>query len=397
MSDFLPEAKYRSSNKLIQLDDIARINSKKWKGNIIKFDDAIYNLLDELKINHSGFELRKKFKDYTTRDLLSLVYKIHNKMYEKNTKYTLQDGVKKLRKSLFVSVIKGGSKESLTLRQKFINSINIMRKKNGTEPTFDDILEYDGGKLYELIGGLSIDQIMNGPNNCINFNVDGETMVQNYKPSQDFMTIILPHSVDELMKKFNLDTIGDLIFSKYISDMAAQKDMMIQLERERNYFKVPVEKQSRDWLTNRIIDRVLQRYESICPKFMRLLTCSRDYYNMPNENLSDFDIVKEIVRNNHTIFGAVFNTSLYSDRGEHWVCVVINASVEPYRVIYFDSNGCEPPVEIFNWCIKQYTALAKFAAESKIEPPQYICNNIMHQKSDSECGIYVLTIIFTEM
>ena len=101
--------------------------------------------------------------------------------------------------------------------------------------------------------------------------------------------------------------------------------------------------------------------------------------------LCNFNL-KNYIKNGKRQIGIVFNTDPHYLEGSHWICMFID--IDNRYIYYFDSNSDKTPKEIDNFANKvrkQGTALGiKF---------KYYKNDTEHQKSNTECGMYVLYVI----
>lgn len=410
----MPEACYQNTDGgLIQLKDVACAHKSRWRLGQISFESALNEFLDNLKANHEGFSLKDEYKNKTSADFYKLMLKVNNEL---DKTYTLQDGIKAIRKRVYKSVIKGGKKGDPTINQCIVGGLNSLRKKYQKEPTIDELeLNFDTSKPYvmkffEARGGASADKIIHylfndGRKTCIDYSFDKETIRNDYVMGEKFINTIkniagtIGNNPDAVIKdvldKYGAATIGALLYNdRFLMDAERAGNIEIIL-KERRHYKLPALKSSREWLTNIIIDRSLARFSTSCERYQFLKTSSRDYYNVKDSEVARFDL-KQSIQNGKKAIGAVFNTALSSNKGEHWVCVVINLLARPNRITYFDSNGNEPAQEIRDWIMKQYAVLVDMCSKSSLETPLYIVNNINHQKSDTECGIYCVAFNMTE-
>lgn len=146
------------------------------------------------------------------------------------------------------------------------------------------------------------------------------------------------------------------------------------------------------WLTNFDIERVLKQYEYTYPKFKLIGASSIDFDTKIKdrcvyEELCKFQLT-DFIKKNITKIGIVLNTDPHYLTGSHWICIFINI---PLKYIYFfDSNGTKAPnqvVTFINRVSEQSNAIGT--------PFKIIYNTIPHQKTNTECGMYVLYIIIT--
>lgn len=142
-----------------------------------------------------------------------------------------------------------------------------------------------------------------------------------------------------------------------------------------------------EWLSNTHIDDVLKSFAKQYPEFK--------YYPTGLMNLQDslgrIDLEKDFNEGYETV-ACVVNTTrkcpVSGPCGDHWVCVVMKK--EKDNVIsmeYFNSSGNTPPNDILT-VFKQQKQLVggKCACTEKY-------NSVVHQRGDSECGVYCLYYI----
>lgn len=129
------------------------------------------------------------------------------------------------------------------------------------------------------------------------------------------------------------------------------------------------------WLSTTHIHGVLQQYETTHPdfKFLGALPC--DFYK--------FTDVDDNIAKSHPKVGAVFNLDNNRGPGTHWVAFFIDNVNKTCE--YFDSVG-EPP----NRCIKVFI---RELLKNHIPGYVYLQNDIVHQRKNSECGVYSIHYI----
>ena len=169
----------------------------------------------------------------------------------------------------------------------------------------------------------------------------------------------------------------------------------VNLELKNNTFapKSPEswKKNPNQWLSSVDIDRVMQQYEKNYPVFTFIGPSPIDFDKKKlfgqcvwNE-LCDFDL-KQHIKKGHNKIGIVFNTDPHYLEGSHWICMFIN--INKNFIYYFDSNADNTPkqINIFAKRIIDQGNLLGYKLN-------YYKNKIVHQKSNTECGMYVLYII----
>lgn len=132
------------------------------------------------------------------------------------------------------------------------------------------------------------------------------------------------------------------------------------------------------WLSTNDINYVLKQYEKIDKNFKFIGALPSDFYKViPKQVL--IDMYKDIL--NYRRIGYVFNLDTHDKSGSHWVSLYIDKNTK--TIEYFDSLGKEP-----NKYIKKFirTILKKY-------PYKLLINKIVHQKENSECGVYSIYFI----
>ena len=145
------------------------------------------------------------------------------------------------------------------------------------------------------------------------------------------------------------------------------------------------------WLTSVDINKVMQQYEHKFPNFIFLGPSPIDFDTKKlfsqcvwNE-LCNFDLKEHINNNKHKI-GIVFNTDPHYLEGSHWICMFID--IKQKYIFYFDSNADKTPKQI-NKLAKRIISQAKTLGIDF----KYHKNKTEHQKTNTECGMYVLYTI----
>tara|TARA_B100001173_G_scaffold308827_2_gene319875 strand:- start:1926 stop:2957 length:1032 start_codon:yes stop_codon:yes gene_type:complete len=163
------------------------------------------------------------------------------------------------------------------------------------------------------------------------------------------------------------------------------------------------------WLSNYDIDGIIEQYEFKYKNFKFLGSTPIDFrqkkygsciLNIFNDDddkskwLKNTNYKKEYCDYNPTgykgknIYGIVFNTDNHDGGGKHWMGLYIN--VEKEIILFFDSAvtyaHLHPEIISFVDNIKKQYSNKKFT---------FKYNNIQHQKSNSECGMYSIYFILT--
>jgi len=146
-----------------------------------------------------------------------------------------------------------------------------------------------------------------------------------------------------------------------------------------------------EWLSSVDIESVMKQYEKFYKCFVFLGPSPIDYDKHKLygecvwEELCKFNLSEEIKKNKNKI-GVIFNTHPHFKSGEHWISMFIN--IKKKYIIYFDSNGNEPPTEVRKF-VETITTQGKQLGINF----DYYENTIEHQETESECGMYCLYFI----
>lgn len=145
------------------------------------------------------------------------------------------------------------------------------------------------------------------------------------------------------------------------------------------------------WLSDEDIVNVLHQYEYIYPTFLFFEPSPIDFdYKKDNvcvdTSVCDFNIAKYPRKKK---FGFVFNLSKHNQIGTHWVALYV--SVTDSFIYYFDSNGDKIPKEVKSLVERIQTQ----GLSQNIKFIFHQNNKIEHQRSNTECGMYVLYFIIT--
>lgn len=150
-----------------------------------------------------------------------------------------------------------------------------------------------------------------------------------------------------------------------------------------------------EWLSSIDIINVMKQYEKKykCFEFLGPSPIDFDkqllYGECVWEELCKFDLKKLLSKGKYKI-GIIFNTDPHHSNGEHWVSLFINVRAKPSPFIfYFDSNGDKvlKEIKIFvDRVIEQGNKLGIDFIFQQNYPK-------LHQRGDSECGMYSLYLI----
>lgn len=162
------------------------------------------------------------------------------------------------------------------------------------------------------------------------------------------------------------------------------------------------------WLSNFDIDGIIEQYEFKYKNFKFLGStpidfrqkkygsCILNIFNeddqkskwLKNNSKEEYCNYNPTGYKNKNIFGIVFNTDKHSGGGKHWMALYIN--VNKKIILFFDSAvtyaHLHPEIKSFVENIKNQYKNKNFT---------FKYNNIQHQQSNSECGMYSIYFILT--
>ena len=200
----------------------------------------------------------------------------------------------------------------------------------------------------------------------------------------------------------NEKCITDLPFVRKNPELAAKLKSVFAPMAPKSWEKNPNE-----WLNSSDISRIMKLLENEYPELKFIGPSPIDFNSMDSDvvgknqcvwpDLCNFSLSSHLA-NGKTKFGFIFNTDPHTEPGEHWVSMFMHIGNEagersehtaPSFVHYFDSTGDPPPTEI----TELVEMIGKQAMELDIQAPQFSRNEIVHQKQNTECGIYALYFI----
>lgn len=144
----------------------------------------------------------------------------------------------------------------------------------------------------------------------------------------------------------------------------------------------------------------VKHYKGVKVHLMDFMEPNQTYTNelvkMFDPNSSE-SILDDIKNRNIQMVGCVLNTLL--SRGDitkvgHWVALFIDMRSEPYTVEYFNSSGNNAPKQLYDWMEKTANTI-----QSTTNKKTFALNvsNVVHQKSDTECGAYASYYIYKRL
>ena len=152
-----------------------------------------------------------------------------------------------------------------------------------------------------------------------------------------------------------------------------------------------------EWLTSTEMIKVMKQYERKykCFEFIGPSPIDFDKHLLYGEcvwdQLCNFSLSK-LMKRGKTKIGVIFNTDPHWKEGSHWISLFINMRAKKPYIYFFDSNGDPEPPEVR----KFMTRVVQQAKAMGIEMEQGV-NEVEHQATDSECGMYSLFFIIQNL
>lgn len=166
-------------------------------------------------------------------------------------------------------------------------------------------------------------------------------------------------------------------------------------------FKTKGPRNNTDLLSNFNIDETLIRWSREfkdfypCPfSMIDFNYVKNNFYNTDLSNIfsgkaSFKDPINGINNGPFKTYGCVLNTDVSTGRGKHWVCIFVDGRSNNWTIEYFNSSGNPPCPDVNEWMETQRKKL--LGLNNNVET--ITVTNIVHQKSNTECGMYVLYYI----
>jgi len=172
-----------------------------------------------------------------------------------------------------------------------------------------------------------------------------------------------------------------------INDMISIENNFLRPSQPKEWVENPVE-----WLSNFDIDKVLRQYEAISNFKYKFLGVFSIDFAKKKDNVCMFSNfcninIKDIIKDNKIKYlGFITNLSKTNEIGTHWTSsfFVLDPNIPSYGGYYYDSTTGKIPndlISVFSDIKQQCEFLFK-------KPFNIYINNIRHQRSNTECGVF---------
>lgn len=209
--------------------------------------------------------------------------------------------------------------------------------------------------------------------------------------------------IDYIENKLQCDSESCVLNNKDFQSFVIKETGSIDIiNKELNTsFKTKGPRDNTNLLSNYNIDETLLRWAR---KFKHFWPCPfsmidfKEVYNtfgtidlakIMTNKISYTDPIYGSISGPFKTFGCVLNTDISSGRGKHWVCMFVDCRSDIWSIEYFNSSGNPPNYDTIDWMETQRSNLLQI--HKKVDT--IMVTNIVHQKSNTECGMYVLYYI----
>lgn len=196
-----------------------------------------------------------------------------------------------------------------------------------------------------------------------------------------------------LVKEFSqrLDDICDNQRCWIKQDFVKRMDKKIKNDLSKNTYR-PKGTQGRfDWLSTTNIDQVIKQYEDKYQDFKFLGTVPIDFDDLPGLGIKNLNFM-DLINNNKTKIGIVFNLDEHHKSGSHWVSMY--SDLKKGNVYFFDSYGLKPEKRIRKF-MRRVTRFIENDLTNKNVDVRH--NKNRHQYKNSECGVYSINFIVRQL
>lgn len=184
------------------------------------------------------------------------------------------------------------------------------------------------------------------------------------------------------------------------------KDVLLKEVKTR--FKPIGPRNSTALLSNLHIDAALDQWKAEFPEFRPCPFAMADF------ETADFEFrrvsLARLYAEGARAFACVLNTDVSRGPGKHWVAVFVDMRPDraqldtPWTIEYFNSAGSPPAVAVVRWMERQRQDLLRVRSGTPAEsqdgaavPPRAVetwaVSSVLHQRSQTECGLYSLYYI----
>ncbi len=173
------------------------------------------------------------------------------------------------------------------------------------------------------------------------------------------------------------------IDNKELLDALRAKDPEMYKLVTKFALKPRATKGATEWLSTTEIDAVLNQYMHFFPLFAYLGCVPSDHFDLHPE---DLDTIQSKMERAVT-GGLVFNLDTTGGQGYHWIAVFIDRRCPIHSTIeYFDPTGNVPT-----------GGIKRFLKDDLFENYNLIVNKTVHQRGDTECGLYSIYYILQRL
>lgn len=147
-------------------------------------------------------------------------------------------------------------------------------------------------------------------------------------------------------------------------------------------------------LDNTNIDQTLEQWMIKFPDFYHFWFAMIDFakYKHPIITTNYEELYKT-----HQCFGLIINSDVSTGNGIHWMALFCDQrKTDEWSIEFFNSSGNAPVSAIVDWMIKMKSKFELFAPlKTKIK--YTTVSEIVHQQSNTECGVYSLYYIWSRL
>ena len=142
-----------------------------------------------------------------------------------------------------------------------------------------------------------------------------------------------------------------------------------------------------EWLNTKDIDAVMKQYQRKYSDFYFIGAKPCDFYKHVQINLKKWLSYKYL--------GIIFNLDKTGDPGSHWTSLFIDNS--EHKLYYFDSTGKSPNKDIRDFIFLIARVQNDRGRIKNERAPTVYINNKIHQKGNTECGVYSIYFLIKKL